>query len=107
VHRDPILVLSRKGANRRSLIRGAKHIAELIKPLRVNPVAKVNLAEDFDPGYKTGFVKKKDGRQQLRTGIALLADYQRRLAARDTYAVLVCRPAVGAGTARQALAGWR
>ena len=66
----------------------------------------MNLAEDFDPGYKTGFVKKKDGRQLLRTGIALLADYQ-RLAARDTYAVLVCSPAVGAGTARQAQAGWR
>ena len=59
----------------------AKRIAELIKPLRVKPGAKVSLARDFDPGYKAGFVKK-DGRQLLRTGIALLADYQRRLAAR-------------------------
>ena len=84
----------------------AKRIAELIKPLRVKPGAKVNLAGDFDPGYKAGFVKK-DGRQLLRTGIALLADYQRRLAAPDTYGVLVCRPAVEAGAARQALAGRR
>lgn len=52
----------------------AKRIAELIKPLRVKPGAKVNLAKNFDPGYKAGFVKKKDGRRLLRTGIALLAD---------------------------------
>jgi hypothetical protein len=81
----------------------AKHIAELIKPLRVKPGPKVNLAKDFDPGYKAGFVKKRDGRQLLRTGIALLADHLRRLAARDTYGVLVCRPAVEAAAARQAL----
>ena len=51
----------------------AKRIAELIKPLRVKPGAKVNLAKDFNPGCKAGFVKK-DGGQLLRTGIALLAD---------------------------------
>ncbi len=53
----------------------AKRIAELIKPLRVKPGAKVNLAKNFDPGYKAGFMKKKkDGKRLLRTGIALLAD---------------------------------
>ena len=52
-------------------------------------------------------MKKKDGRQLLRIGIALLADYQRRLAARDTCRVLVYRPEVGAGAGRQALAGRR
>jgi hypothetical protein len=36
----------------------------------------VNLARAFDPGYKAGIAKKKDGRQLLRTGIALLADHQ-------------------------------
>ena len=85
----------------------AKHIAELIKPLRVTPGAKVNLATDFNPGYKAGFVKKKDGRQLLRTGIALLADHQRRMAAPDTYRVLVDRPAVEADAACQELVGWR
>ena len=77
----------------------AKRTAELIKPLRVKPGAKVNLAKDFNPGCKAGFVKK-DGGQLLRTGIALLA-------ARETYRVLVYRQAVKAGTARQALAGRR
>ena len=34
----------------------AKRIVELIKPLRVRPGSKVNLARDFDPGYKADFV---------------------------------------------------
>ncbi len=75
----------------------AKRIAELVKPLRVKPGSKVNLTRDFDPGYKAGFLKKKDGAELLRTGIALLADYQRRLAAQDTYGVLVCLQALDAG----------
>ena len=75
----------------------AERIAELIRPLRVKLGSKVDLARDFDPGYKADLVKKKDGRQLLETGIALLADYQRRLAAQDTYGVLVCLQALDAG----------
>ena len=75
----------------------AERIAELIKPLRVKPGSKVNLAKDFDPGYKAGFLKKKDGAGLLETGIAMLADYQARLAAQDTYGVLVCLQALDAG----------
>jgi PPK2 family polyphosphate:nucleotide phosphotransferase len=75
----------------------AKRIAKFIKPLRVTPSSKVKLAKDFDPGYKADFLTKKDGRELLRTGIALLADYQRRLAAQDTYGVLVCLQALDAG----------
>ena len=75
----------------------AARIAELIKPLRVKPGSKVDLPQDFDPGYKAGFLKKKDGAEILQTSIALLADYQRRLAAQDTYGVLVCLQALDAG----------
>jgi PPK2 family polyphosphate:nucleotide phosphotransferase len=75
----------------------ARRIAELIEPLRVKPGSKVSLKKDFDPGYKADFLKKKDGAELLKTGIALLADYQRRLAAQDTYAVLVCLQALDAG----------
>ena len=39
----------------------ADRLADLIKPLRVKPGSKVDLARDFDPGYKADFVKKKDG----------------------------------------------
>ncbi len=75
----------------------AKRIAALIKPLRVKPGSKVNLGKDYDPGYKADFLKKKDGAELLRTGITLLADYQRRLAAQNTYGVLVCLQALDAG----------
>jgi PPK2 family polyphosphate:nucleotide phosphotransferase len=75
----------------------AKRITALIKPLRVKPGSKVNLARDFDPGYKAGFLTKKDGVGLLQTGIELLADYQQRLAAQDTYGVLVCLQALDAG----------
>ena len=69
----------------------------------------MNLAKDFGPNYKAGFVKK-DGRQLLRTSIALLAYHQRRLTVQDTYGVLVCRPGGGSrrrppGTSRTALTG--
>jgi PPK2 family polyphosphate:nucleotide phosphotransferase len=75
----------------------AERIAELIKPLRVKPGAKVNLAKDFDPGYKAGYVKKKHAKEVMRNGIALLCDYQARLAAQDSHAVLVCLQALDAG----------
>ncbi|RJQ92401.1 polyphosphate kinase 2 family protein [Amycolatopsis panacis] len=75
----------------------AKRIADFIKPLRVKPGRKIHLAKDFDPGYKADFLKKKDGKALLRTGIGLLADYQRRLAAQDTYGVLVCLQSLDAG----------
>jgi PPK2 family polyphosphate:nucleotide phosphotransferase len=70
--------------------KSAKLIAELIKPLQVKPESTVNLASDFDPDYKAGCVKKKDGGKLLKASTALLADYQARLAAQDIYGVLVC-----------------
>ncbi|MEU2778256.1 polyphosphate kinase 2 family protein [Streptomyces sp. NPDC007162] len=75
----------------------AERIAEFIEPLRVEPGTKVRLAKDFDPGYKAGISKKKDGVELLRIGVELLADYQRRLAAQDTYGVLLCLQALDAG----------
>ena len=75
----------------------AEQIAELIKPLQVKPGSKVNLAKDFDPAYKAGFLNKKHGDKLLRTSIELLADYQARLAAQDTYGVLMCLQALDAG----------
>ncbi|MGW7548536.1 polyphosphate kinase 2 family protein [Streptomyces sp. NPDC054770] len=75
----------------------ADRIAEFIEPLRVEPGSKVRLAKDFDPGFRAGIRKKKDGVELLRSGIEQLADYQRRLAAQDTYGVLVCLQALDAG----------
>jgi PPK2 family polyphosphate:nucleotide phosphotransferase len=65
--------------------------------LRVKPGSTVQLPDGFDPGERFGLHKKKDGAQLLRRVKALLADYQRRLAAQDTYGVLVVLQAIDAG----------
>jgi PPK2 family polyphosphate:nucleotide phosphotransferase len=75
----------------------AARIFELITPLRVEPGSTVNLSRDFDPGYRADILKKKDGTELLKTGIALIADYQARLAAHDRYGVLMCLQAMDAG----------
>ena len=74
-----------------------ERIAEFIKPLRVKPGSEVKLSEQFDPAWKAGITKKKDGVELLQAGIGLLADYQSRLAAENRYGVLVCLQALDAG----------
>ncbi|MEU9130516.1 polyphosphate kinase 2 family protein [Kitasatospora sp. NPDC048540] len=74
----------------------ARRIAKFIEPLRVEPGSVVDLARDFDPRYKAG-IKKRDGAGLLRTGVGLLAEYQARLAAQDTFGVLLCLQAIDAG----------
>ncbi len=74
-----------------------EHIPEFIEPLRVAPGSKVTLAKDFDPGYKAGILKRADGEELLAFGTGLLAEYQDRLAAQDTWGMLVCLQALDAG----------
>jgi PPK2 family polyphosphate:nucleotide phosphotransferase len=74
----------------------ARRIADFIAPLRVKPGTRVDLAADFDPGYTAG-LKKSDGVELLATGVSLLAEYQARLAAQNTYGVLLCLQALDAG----------
>ena len=59
--------------------------------LRVKPGRSVSLAKDFDPGFTADFGKTDEGKAQalLQQGIALLTEYQDRLAAQDTSALLV------------------
>jgi PPK2 family polyphosphate:nucleotide phosphotransferase len=64
-------------------------VAGFVEPLRVRPGSKVSLPEDFDPGERFGVARKKDGNELLRRGVQLLAEYQDRLIAQDTYAILV------------------
>jgi PPK2 family polyphosphate:nucleotide phosphotransferase len=75
----------------------AARITELIGPLRVRPGSKVNLARDFDPRYKADSLTKRSAVELLREGIKLLAEYQARLAAQQTYGILVCLQALDAG----------
>ena len=87
----------------------SKRIARFIEPFRVRPGSKVNLAKDFDPAFEAGIKKKEDGVALLNGGIELLATYQARLAAQDTYGVLVVLQALDAagkdGTIRHVMSG--
>ena len=87
----------------------AKQIAEFIAPFRVKPGAKVTLAKDFDPAFKAGVGKKKQGVKLLQQGVTMLAELQDRLAAQDTYGVLVVLQALDAagkdGTIRHVMSG--
>src|SRR3954470_16685651 len=86
-----------------------KRIARFIEPFRVTPGTNVKLAKDFDPGFKAGIDKKKDGVGLLDDGIALLSEYQQRLAAEATRGVVVVLQALDAagkdGTIKHVMSG--
>jgi PPK2 family polyphosphate:nucleotide phosphotransferase len=86
-----------------------ERLADFIAPFRVKPGTKVNLAKDFDPAFKAGLKKKKDGVALLEEGVQLLEEYQARLAAQDTWGVLVVLQALDAagkdGTIRHVMSG--
>ena len=84
-------------------------LTDFIAPLRVAPGSKVVLSRDFDPGYTADFLRKEDGDDWLERGVALMSEYQERLAAQDSYAVLLCLQALDAagkdGTIRHVMSG--
>ena len=61
---------------------------DLIEPMRVAPGSAVDLTRDFDPGY-TGPVSREQADALLAQGLELLADYQDRLSAQDTFGLLL------------------
>ncbi len=80
-----------------------------IRPFLVEPGSSVTLGKDFNPSYKAGVKKKKEGVALLAEGVRLLAEYQARLAAQDTWAVLVVLQAMDTagkdGTIRHVMSG--
>ena len=86
-----------------------KRLEEFVALLRVKPGSDVNLARDFDPAFKAGVGKKKDGVALLEEGIQVMSEYQARLAAQATWGVLVVLQALDAagkdGTIRHVMSG--
>ena len=86
-----------------------QRVAEFIKPFRVKPGSKVTLAKDFDPGYKAGIADKTAAAALRAEGVEMLSEFQARLAAQNTYAVLVVLQALDAagkdGTIRHVMSG--
>jgi PPK2 family polyphosphate:nucleotide phosphotransferase len=85
-----------------------RFMTELIEPLRVPPGSEVDLGRDHDPGY-TGQVTRSQASGLLADGVALLADYQDRLAAQDTFGVLLVLQGIDAagkdGTIKHVMSG--
>ena len=83
-------------------------IPDFVKQFRVDPGTKVRLPHDFDPDSTAGF-KEEDAEEVLAQGIELLSEYQSRLAAQDTQALLVIIQAIDAagkdGTIRHVMSG--
>jgi PPK2 family polyphosphate:nucleotide phosphotransferase len=85
-----------------------RFMADLIEPLTVPPGSTVKLSRDHDPGY-TGRVTKDQAATLLADGTQLLAEYQDRLAAQDTYGVLLVLQGIDAagkdGTIKHVMSG--
>ena len=73
-----------------------ERLGEFIAPFRVTPGSNVRLGRDFDPAFKAGVNKKKEGVAVLREGVEMLAEFQARLAAQDTWGVIVVLQAIDA-----------
>jgi PPK2 family polyphosphate:nucleotide phosphotransferase len=88
-----------------------KRIANFIEPFKVPPKHAVSLKRDYDPGATYGYDKETGAgaEQVLHDGVELLAEYQERLAASATDAVLVVLQAMDAagkdGTIRHVMSG--
>ncbi len=85
-----------------------RFMTDLIAPLRVPPGSEVKLNRDHDPGY-TGQVTRQQAAALLAEGVELLADYQARLAAQDTFGVLLVLQGIDAagkdGTIKHVMSG--
>jgi PPK2 family polyphosphate:nucleotide phosphotransferase len=74
-----------------------QRIHEFIDPLRVAPGSGVVLGRDFDSADTGDFFAEEESKGLLDQGVELLDHYQSRLAAQDTYGVLVVLQALDAG----------
>jgi PPK2 family polyphosphate:nucleotide phosphotransferase len=64
-------------------------LRRLAAQLRVPPGTKAVLPGGFDPRHTATFVHKADAEASLQAGVQQLAHYQARLAAQDSYGLLV------------------
>jgi PPK2 family polyphosphate:nucleotide phosphotransferase len=83
--------------------------ASIAAQLQVAPGTPVSLPAGFDPADRLGLRKQQNRTQLLRQGIGLLAEYQGRLAAEGTRAVLVVLQGMDAsgkdGTIKHVMSG--
>jgi len=84
-------------------------VRTIITPLRVHPGRRVRLGEEWDPSETFGALTRETAEVRLAEGVELLSDYQQRLAAQNTYAVLLIIQGIDAagkdGTIKHVMSG--
>jgi PPK2 family polyphosphate:nucleotide phosphotransferase len=82
---------------------------DLSEPLRIKPGRKVSLRRDFDPGFTGDLRSEAQAAARLSEGLALLVDYQDRLAAEGTAGILLVLQGIDAagkdGTVKHVMSG--
>lgn len=82
---------------------------QLLDKLIVPAGKPVSLSKDYDPAWTPEFLGKKESRAKLEDGIARLAEFQDKLYAQDTYALLIIFQALDAagkdGTIKHVMSG--
>jgi PPK2 family polyphosphate:nucleotide phosphotransferase len=69
---------------------------DFLAPFIAPPGKSISLRKDFEPGYTSNYVHKKDARSLLQGGIQRLAAVQDRFYAQNTYALLIVIQAMDA-----------
>ncbi|MCW3033131.1 MAG: hypothetical protein QOK19_296 [Solirubrobacteraceae bacterium] len=69
--------------------RDLRYAHQLVEPLRVPAGEAIEVSRQFDPGYTDGLTSKSEASTRLAEFVSLLADYQERLAAENTFGVLL------------------
>lgn len=64
-------------------------VRSIIERTRVPPGQRIDPANDIDPADTFGLLTKDHAEQRLAEGVELLSDYQQRLSAQSTWAVLL------------------
>jgi PPK2 family polyphosphate:nucleotide phosphotransferase len=87
----------------------ASKIDELLEVLRVPPGKKIDLKNDYDPGYTGQWMDKEEAQETLAEGVELLAALQDKLYAQDNYGLLMVLQAMDAagkdGTIKHVMSG--
>jgi PPK2 family polyphosphate:nucleotide phosphotransferase len=87
----------------------AKRLAALIADLIVPPGKKISLEKDFETDYVFPGLTKQEAEVVLQRGVRLLAEFQDKLYAQDTYSLLVIFQAMDAagkdGTIKHVMSG--
>jgi PPK2 family polyphosphate:nucleotide phosphotransferase len=67
----------------------ATSLEKLVEKLRVQPDRKIDLQNEYDPGYIDDSVSKQNAQKKLEAGIQNLAEQQDKLYAQNTFALLI------------------